>query len=258
MLTNNSISFAPSLSGLGLNPASSSLLPPTAPVSALLVRIQEIVCEQVRMLTGMQITLIAIGLLLNALIVGLGIYLSSYLKKKAQNLATREEFKELQKQTAALTRTTAQIEADIKASQWDRQKRWELKREVLFEAARRVAAVHDALRNLNNGLQTKLKNPSLNEGVWDQFKVDENAKWFQLKSALDESRLFVGVTCGENVAETLEKYNGITTKVAALIYNNDGEIYRKSLSEMIALNDAIRDAIRKELGLSIGESGKDC
>jgi hypothetical protein len=50
------------------------------------------------MLSGMQITLIAIGLLLNALIVGLGIYLSSYLKKKAQNLATREEFKELEKQ----------------------------------------------------------------------------------------------------------------------------------------------------------------
>ncbi len=55
----------------------------------------------------------------------------------------------------------------------------------------------------------------------------------------------------------LEKYNGITTKVAALIYNNDGEIYGKSLAEMIALNDAIRDAIREELGLSTGETGTD-
>ena len=257
MLTINSVSSASSLSGLGLNPVPSSLLPHTAPVSALLVRIQEIVCGQVRMLSGMQITLIAIGLFLNALIVGLGIYLSSYLKKKAQNLATREEFKELEKQTAALTRTAVQIEADIKASQWDRRKRWELRREVLFEATRRVAAVHDGLRNLNNGLQTKLKNPSLDKGVWDKLKVDDNAKWFQLKSALDESRLFVGVTCGKNVAEKLEKYNGITTKVAALIYNNDGEIYGKSLAEMIALNDAIRDAIREELGLSTGETGTD-
>jgi hypothetical protein len=94
----------------------------------------------------MQTTLIIIGLLLNFAIVGVGIYLSSYLKKKAQNLATREEFKELQKQTAELTRTTAQIEAEISGSQWDRQKRWELKRKVLFELGRVARATSRTFR----------------------------------------------------------------------------------------------------------------
>jgi hypothetical protein len=40
--------------------------------------------------------------------------LTAYLRKKSQNLATREEFSELEKQTGALTRTTAQIQAEIK------------------------------------------------------------------------------------------------------------------------------------------------
>src|SRR5215472_1589385 len=42
--------------------------------------------------------------LLNAALVGAGIYLSAYLKRKAESLATKEEFKDLQKQTAELTR----------------------------------------------------------------------------------------------------------------------------------------------------------
>jgi hypothetical protein len=253
MLTTNSVTFTSSWSGGRLNPASSSLLPPTAPVSALLVRIQDIVCGQVRMLSGMQITLIVIGLLLNVLIVGLGIYLSSYLKKKAQNLATREEFKELERQTAALTKTTAQIEADIEGSQWDREKRWELKREVLFEAARRVAAAFVALQDLETILQTKLKLPHIDFAT---DKKDANNKWFQAKSALDESSLFVGVTCGKNMADTLDQYIRLTVTVAASVNLDNAQSYRDSLREIISLNEAIQGAIREELGISGSEQSK--
>jgi hypothetical protein len=40
---------------------------------------------------------------------------------------------------------------------WDRQKRWELKREVLFEAMRRVADIDEVLNTLNAILQVELK-----------------------------------------------------------------------------------------------------
>jgi hypothetical protein len=40
-------------------------------------------------------------------------------------------------------------------------------------------------------------------------------------------------------------------------YGNDGEIFRNSVSEIFDINDALRDAIRKELGLDISESGVD-
>lgn len=203
------------------------------------------------MLVGvMQTVLIALALLLNVVLIGVGIYLSSYLKKKAQDLATREEFKELEKQTAAITRTTAQIESDIKGSLWERQKRWELKREVLFEAGRRIAAVFEAVKNLDNVLQTELENPLLsNEPNWAQMRVGANDKWFLAKSALDESRLFIGVTCGRKAADTVDNFTLITTTVAGKIHNKDREVFKKSVSEIFKLNDAFRDSIRYELGI---------
>jgi hypothetical protein len=201
----------------------------------------------------MQTALILIGLFLNTTIVGVGIYLSSYLKKKAQNLATREEFKELQKQTAELTRTTAQIEAEISGTQWDRQKRWELKREVLFELTKRVAAAFVALKNLQTLLQLKLQSSSVLPPAWEQDRIDGNEKWFQAKQALDESRLFVGVTCGESIRSTLDRYIWVTTSVAAKINSDNGDIYSQTLPEIRDLSWGIQDAVREELGISGSE-----
>src|SRR6266849_3945597 len=114
----------------------------------------------------MQTALIVIVFLANAALVGGGIYLSAYLKKKAEGLATREEFKDLQKQTAELTRTTKEIEAKISGELWNQQKRWELKREVLFEATKRVAIIFDCLKHLDNILKTELKNLSVKDLQW--------------------------------------------------------------------------------------------
>jgi hypothetical protein len=54
----------------------------------------------------MQTALIIVVFLANACLVGVGIYLSAYLKSKAEALATKEELEDLKAQTAELTRTT--------------------------------------------------------------------------------------------------------------------------------------------------------
>src|ERR1700739_889785 len=106
----------------------------------------------------MQFTVIDVVFLANASLVGAGIYLSAYLKRKAEGLATKEEFEDLKKQTAELTRTTKEIEAEVSTGIWDRQKRWEMKREVLFDAAKHVAKIETALSNLNSAHVTADKN----------------------------------------------------------------------------------------------------
>jgi hypothetical protein len=70
-----------------------------------------------------------------------------------ENLAKKEDLDDLLREVHAVTTTTKKIEAEISSGVWDKQKRWELKPEVLFEAARRVAAAFDALKNLDNILQ---------------------------------------------------------------------------------------------------------
>jgi hypothetical protein len=46
--------------------------------------------------------------------------------------------------------TAKEIEAKISNEMWDRQKRWEMKREVLFEVAKSIADLDDALNVLNS------------------------------------------------------------------------------------------------------------
>ena len=79
-------------------------------------------------------------LLVMLLVGALGGYLAGYMKKKGENLAMHEDIGKLTAQVAAVTKTAKEIEAQITGDMWDRQKRWELKREVLFEATRRLAA----------------------------------------------------------------------------------------------------------------------
>jgi hypothetical protein len=65
-----------------------------------------------------------------------GSFFGAYFKKKGENRAIREDIEEL-------TKTAKGIEAKISSEVWDRQKRWELKREVLFLATKRLSDADD-------------------------------------------------------------------------------------------------------------------
>jgi hypothetical protein len=56
-----------------------------------------------------------------------------------EDQAITDGFAEVLRQTAETTKTTKAIEARISNDVWDRQKLWEMKREVLFVMAKRVA-----------------------------------------------------------------------------------------------------------------------
>jgi hypothetical protein len=90
-------------------------------------------------------TTTAFFLLLYALIVGFGFYIRSYLIKKGEDLATKEDFKDLRSQTAELRRATKEIETKIDDQIWNRQRQWEMKKEIFLEAARAVAEADAAL-----------------------------------------------------------------------------------------------------------------
>lgn len=72
-------------------------------------------------------------------------YLRAYAAKRGENLATRDDMDKLEKQVAAVTRITEEIKTEISTGLWDRQRRWDMKREVIFQAAKRLSEVDDAL-----------------------------------------------------------------------------------------------------------------
>jgi hypothetical protein len=89
--------------------------------------------------------------LLAALASAFGGYLGSYLKKKGENLATHEDLEKLVHQMAATTEATKAIEARISDEMWNRQRHWEMKKEIFLVAIRTIAKADAVLARTVTG-----------------------------------------------------------------------------------------------------------
>ena len=104
-------------------------------------------------------------------------YLAGYSTKKGENLATHEDIDMLVAQVQAVTEATKKIEAEISSGVWSRQKRWEMKREVLFEAARRISEIDDAL--LSNSVVLKQDREKQKEWETQTPPLEQEVSWAQ-------------------------------------------------------------------------------
>jgi hypothetical protein len=191
----------------------------------------------------MQYAVWILGLLLGGF-VG---FLAGYMKKKGENLATHEDISKLVDQVRAVTTATKEIEAKISSDVWDRQKQWELKREVLFQAVQRISEVEDALLSIDSALQVELIGNKEGQPGWLEAKVEKKIKWSKASAAFDETRLLVGIVCGKETTEAFESYGSLTNIIAGEITKKNSGIYKKSQSELISRYSAVRTALRKEL-----------
>jgi hypothetical protein len=122
-----------------------------------------------------------------ATLVGLLIgFLAGYLRKKGENLATHEDIDKLVGQVKVVTQATKEIEAKISSDVWDRQKRWEMKREVLFSAVTRITDADDALLSFASAFAQRqaLDNVALSEA-----RTKSSGRWLDAWAKFDEIRL---------------------------------------------------------------------
>jgi hypothetical protein len=188
-------------------------------------------------------------LIMMLLIGAFGGYLAGYTKKKGENLATHEDIGKLTDQVAAVTQTAKEIEAKTSSEMWDRQKRWELKREVPFEAAKRLAAVDDALNTYSSALRLE-RNKQVQEdsSVWLEEKLRILERWSKASTAFDETRLFVGVVCGKETKDAVDDLWNLVTRIGMGI-SKDVAVYDNLRPEFSKKLLTVREAIRKELGI---------
>jgi len=179
-------------------------------------------------------------LLIVAVVAGASGYLGSYLNKKGENLATREDIDDLVKQVKAVTTATKEIEAKISNDVWDRQKHWELKREVLFEITKRIAAVKVALFNMDvmYGVlgSDDPKTNAANEKVWEAA------------SSLDEATLLAKLVCGQEVNRLLLIFGDLVRGSAEEISTRETDS-KKTAMILRSQADAVAKAIRNEIGI---------
>ena len=182
-----------------------------------------------------------------------GAYLGGYLKKKAENLATHEDIEKLVDQVRAVTMATKEIEAKVSSDVWNQQKRWELKRETLFEATKRLAEIEGALAGLYSMMQVKQAEAKAdNDPAWLPIEKDRLQKWSSASTALDETLQLAGVVCDNETIRAIERIGAFANGLAGkLVSGKNIELYNKSKEEREKFHAVARAAIRKELGIDV-------
>jgi hypothetical protein len=176
----------------------------------------------------------------------LGGAVGAYLKKKAENLATKEDLKDIVTQMSAITDATKKIEAEISGDLWDRQKRWELKRDLMLEITSRVADFKRTLISISSFLTV------------DQ---DENSVGFQaaygerLQSLLKASYEYdatssrVTLVCDITTGKCLEEFHKISNAISIKMGERDTAAYPLMRRELFQKSNALLLSIRRELGI---------
>jgi hypothetical protein len=208
------------------------------------------------MLTFNQYVVWALSTLVSAFV---GSYLAGYLKKKGENLATHEDISKLVDQVEAVTEATKKIEAEISVGVWNKQKRWEMKREVLFEAAKRMSEVDDAIvgwmlvmkehQAKQKALATSVPSPE-EQLAWEQVKNDVAKRWISGIAAFHETTLFVGIVCREDAKKAFEDLSRFVDALGGQI-TEVPDAYRAAKPELDRRIQVARDAIRKELEVDV-------
>lgn len=115
-------------------------------------------------------------------------YLVAYGKRKGQNYATKEDFKELLRQVQATTKATEEIKADISSGLWVDQKRWQMRKTLYL-------ILLENLRNSSKGLGEVIE---AEEGIFDGSKRQRskhiNESLETIKHASDEIRKAVNLS----------------------------------------------------------------
>jgi hypothetical protein len=141
---------------------------------------------------------------------GVGAFIGAYLKKKGENYATKEDIGVLVEQVAAVTNAAKRIEGSITHEY----RRWEIKKEVLFDLLEKYARLDDALNRLIASTTAHFEAPSIDHGTLnDPREMAENLTVIHTEFMI--VALKTKVTCNEKLTNHVLQ-TGQMISVAAL------------------------------------------
>lgn len=196
---------------------------------------------------GVEATLL---LTLEAVVAGGGAYLGAYLRQKGQNLARKEDLDYLVTEVQRVTKTTEDIKNEISHEYWNRQRQWEMKRDVLFKTVKGLSELEEALVSYNTAV--KVKAESKNPDVTIESAVRERSeKWLDVATRFNELRVLVEIVCGKELIVLLIGVVVLTNKIVVDgITKGDSTLYDKSMPELQRRLVDVGAAIRRELGIN--------
>jgi hypothetical protein len=195
------------------------------------------------------------NLLIGALIFLAGLFtqsfLPSYMKKKGENLATKEDIRDLAHQTALLTQTAKEIEAKISDASWDRQKRWELKRDQVFLMAVKMVALKSALANLHSVYSTEAEAKGRGlTGINEQL-VEVGAACGLAADEFESAMITASIVCSKKLFDTARDFAVFARDLAIEIADADVKgSEEKRASDLANWYVAMTKALQNELSIN--------
>ena len=190
------------------------------------------------------------------LVVGLftGSYLKSYIGKKGENLATHEDIQKLVDQVKAVTQATKEIEAKISDDVWNRQKRWEVKKEALFDYMRELGGLEDALSTFGSTqLAIVQSGESADAPHWIDRRVEAVEKWTKCSLSYSQAEMRAILVSGQETRNIIHGVGVLLRTLVKEVFAGKPRAYFESLPQIAADLQSVTIAVRRELGIE--ESG---
>lgn len=172
---------------------------------------------------------------------GAGAYLSSYLMKKGDNLATKEDI-------GTLTKITEEIKRQINDQVWNKQRQWELKRDSVISLVQTMDGAKDALMRYA-ARRDSVKGTDVDPNRFD-FVQNALVVWADKASAFDASRAAAALTCSKEL-------NDAFYRVQQSLRCGYSRLSKKEIQNYDDIGAEIRDGMiaavtlsRRELGIA--------
>jgi hypothetical protein len=184
---------------------------------------------------------------------GIGFYFGAYFRKKGQNLATREDLDKLVAQVEAVTTAAKEIEARVSDEAWNREKTWELKRDVLLEGMKGLGEYFAALWAVCSTYRRDAD--SIQErGVGDgDARIRVLEEWDRVSTDFIAAKCFVVSLVGsKDLMVALAHFGKVTRRVAIEVSGGKLDVLQERAKELEFAISAVAGLLSEELGYSAG------
>jgi hypothetical protein len=184
------------------------------------------------------------SMVITAAIAGGGAFLGSYLKKKGENLATKEDIEDLRKQTATLTQTTEGIKARISIDLWSRQQRWDVQKSALLDTLKELASSEALLFAAVYTFQVTKGSESPEA---KEQRKDANEQYFAAIRAFWRTKLAMEIVCGKEIADQFQDIDRLMAMTARKMKDGDFGGVWTHYEEIQTAKIQLGNLIRKQL-----------
>lgn len=132
-------------------------------------------------------------------------FLKGYSNTKGVNLATHEDIEKLLEQVKATTEATKAIEARIDEQVWNKQRQWELKRDILLDAIRSISTFEGAMMEFAAVFQTANKPDNATDDAWVAHKNEALMKWTNASRQFENARTLAAVVSGRDLRNAFDE-----------------------------------------------------